>query len=918
MAQQYTLENGEVATVPATYTETKVKSTQVGVVGSGIITIIGEAEEGPDFTEEETLDDNSFAPDELAAVVTKYGSGNIVDAFRSIQAPSSDPAITGSVSAVKIVKTNASVPALGMINSPGFGVYAELNARRAGEPGNAIQYRTSNYVAEIAPATAAFALIPHYAASPVAFTVGVNGVQIPMSLAPRTGANSIIPDFSKNMDVTGTARLLPLNGLSNTITLTATAAEVVSISSTVAFSTTVAVGDVIVIPKATPDFAGVTNASGLLGTLNVNEGAYIVTTAASDGKSFSMTRINKPIGTPATASTTATPNVTYEDLLQFKPMIISNVGGTDRQALVGLSGTFNFVVAGSSITITSPAPFAALPAIGDYVRVIADIGSVMLKGFYRITAASASSITCTRTSDGAAGASGSNVVASPMTISTQIFKVEKPTIDGIGKTLEISGDISSISRKLDGSASTLSNTIINSVMEQKNTTVIMNKLTNVTETYNVGGDIALSIATTNASASVIINNTSATFTSSAGTFTVPFKTYKNLQALVDYINSQTGYAAALAKPAYAVLACDILDEGTFALSSGSLARKSLRLKFDASQWAATVGASTQALIDMTAVAGLPEPMSTFTFFSGGLKGGTLGTDVMAGIDACAKVVTNFVVPLFSRDATADVLDEVTDPTSTYEIDAINAYVNAHVIKMSKVKARKHRLAIGSKSDTYENQKTASATLNSFRFAMTFQDVKTFNSAGDIARFQPWMGAVIAAAMQAAAGYRGIVKKYANVSAVIKSDFDDNDMEMLEDALKSGLLILQKVTTGGYRWVSDQMSYVTDTNFVYNSLQAMYLADLMTLTLNANFDISIDGKSFSEMSAAGAYSLVEAQMEDFFRLHWIATSDDAPKGYKNLTIKLINGAMIIKVEVKADGLIYFIPVELVLSPVTQTA
>jgi hypothetical protein len=131
--------------------------------------------------------------------------------------------------------------------------------------------------------------------------------------------------------------------------------------------------------------------------------------------------------------------------------------------------------------------------------------------------------------------------------------------------------------------------------------------------------------------------------------------------------------------------------------------------------------------------------------------------------------------------------------------------------------------------------------------------------------------------------------------------------------------MERVPTGGFRWVSDQLTYSVDNNFVYNSLQAVYLADLITAILIDQFDRLVVGKSVAEISATAALSILESEMFNFLRLRWIAPSDDdAPNGYKNAVVKLNGGVMQISVEIKLAGLIYFVPIQLSVSEVQQTA
>jgi hypothetical protein len=186
--------------------------------------------------------------------------------------------------------------------------------------------------------------------------------------------------------------------------------------------------------------------------------------------------------------------------------------------------------------------------------------------------------------------------------------------------------------------------------------------------------------------------------------------------------------------------------------------------------------------------------------------------------------------------------------------------------------------------------------------------------------QPYMAAVVAAGMQSAAGYKGIVKKFANTAGtrVPFGDFDASNPGDTEDALTSGLLFTEKVPTGGYRWFSDQSTYTVDNNFVYNSLQAVYISDLIVLTLIERFDRLVVGKSVAEISAATALSILEAEMFNFKRLRWIASSDDAIKGYKNPSATITGPVLEISCEIKLAGLIYFVPISLTVSEVQQSA
>jgi hypothetical protein len=235
--------------------------------------------------------------------------------------------------------------------------------------------------------------------------------------------------------------------------------------------------------------------------------------------------------------------------------------------------------------------------------------------------------------------------------------------------------------------------------------------------------------------------------------------------------------------------------------------------------------------------------------------------------------------------------------------------------MSQIKAKKNRQGFASVIDTYANVKEMSGELSSYRMYLCFQNAKIGSTL-----YQPWMSAITAAGMQAAAGYKGIVKKFASVSGIsmTSGDFDTSLQGDREDALKAGLLFMEKVPTGGFRWVSDQSTYSADNNFVYNSMQAVYISDLIVLTLIDRFDRLVVGKSVADISAAAALSILDTEMFNFLRLKWIAQSDDATKGYKNATVKITGPVCEVSVEIKLAGLIYFVPISMTISQVEQTA
>lgn len=920
MAQSYTTNDGITLVDPGTYVSLQVINNQSGIANAGIVTLVGEADAGPDYTEEADLDANSFGPDQLASVQQKYGTGRIVDAFRAIVAAANDPQIVGSVSLIKIVKTNPSLAAFANLTRSGFGQYSKLTADQPGATGNLVQFGSTAAVAEVAPQTGSFSYVPHYLGSPVAFGLRNNGgtpnsYSIPELTSGPTFASDV-ESLANGVLAQGANEVDPLTSLTGTnIAASAVDASTLLITLSGAFTTVPAVGDTLVIPDAAT--FGATTASVLAGAGSANLGSYIITTVVPGVSTSTVTakRINAP-GVNPCVNVSATPiSAGALDIITYKPINIQNITGQDRTSLNPASGSYGYVVSGNSVVITPPAPFAAQPQVGDYLKIPAALGTLNA-GFYSVTASTSTTVTATRLSNGSPGTSGATVATTP-------FSILRRVIDGLGKATEVTGTLSPIAWNSSTlTAVTFGNSLLTSADEYENSFVVSYSSPTaglVSNTYLSGGSIGLSIGCSQASATAVVGPTGIAFKVGATTiFTATYQQFTTLTTLVSYINSQSTFSATLLTPKLGNSSPSALDEGTYGISS-SIAAQPGRIKEDAFNWFTNLSGDPFVAPTQPA-AGLPELIAPNQFLSGGTRAGSTSANFVGAIDACQGVITNFMVPLISANASVDIAEGDTDPTSTYTVDSINAYLSTHVNFMSAVLQRQNRVGIVSREGTFAAQQQASQTINNFRIGMAFQDVMVTNSAGLTQQYQSWMAAVIAAGMQAAAGYKGIVKKFANITGIIKPEGDFNPMNgsQVRSALQSGLMPLEKVTTGGFRWISDQMTYTVDNNFVYNSLQAVYIADLMALTLIQAFDNAVVGKSIAQISAAGALSFLDGQMFNFRRLNWIAPSIDAPKGYKNASVKLTGGVMLITVEAKLAGLIYFVPITFTVSQVQQSA
>jgi hypothetical protein len=832
MAQSYVTDAGTLV-IPGAYPSIKVQQGASGLSTTGVLFFVGEASAGPDFTLETELSDNAFGPDQLADVVAKYKSGNLVDAFRAAATPANDPDIVGAPNRFVLVKTNPSTKASLALPKIGGGTYASLYDKNYGQLGNLIYASVTTKTAEVKPTTGSFTYIP--AVGTVNATLRANGGDdLVLSLVANTTPTAFVSavDGLAGVSATGGVDRACIT-VSGTLALAA-ASNVVVVTRSVAWAVTPTVGDTLVIPAA----------SVLAGGADENVGAYVITAVS-----------------PTTVTATKLSDAA-------KPAAVPG-------------------------TITAPANVGAASIVST---------TDDLKAY------------------------------SPVAITLEGSTI----IDGVGKTLEINQlgtgtDLLNRTAFILGTTSAVtwisatgSPVLLTSSAEYAVNLNVARQVDSASETIGVGGQIALKLGYTGTSCAVVITPTTITLTpvgGSGSTLALAFKDFPTLADLASYINAQTGYKAAVGTTALGQMSPLGLDEGTFACGT-DFGNYSLRLKVDAVKFALAI-AENSGLIQLgnpiaPAASGLPDTMST-TYLSGGAKGGTTDAIFNSAMDELKTVSGNFVVPLFSRDAASDIADDLTESSSTYTIANVHLASRTHVTAMSTLKKRKNRQAFLSLRDSFENDKDAAANLANYRCSLTFQDQKV-QGANGIIQGQPWMGAALAAGMQAAGFYRAIFHKGINCSGVLQAaaDFKDKDEDQVEDALKAGLLVAKKSDDGGFQFVSDQTTYLKDNTPYFNSIQQVYVGDIIALTTAQRMEKAFVGQSIADVSAALALTALEGIMADFLRLKLIAVSDDAAKGFKNATIKISGNVMKVSVEVKLAGAIYFIPIEFLVTQVQQSA
>ena len=467
--------------------------------------------------------------------------------------------------------------------------------------------------------------------------------------------------------------------------------------------------------------------------------------------------------------------------------------------------------------------------------------------------------------------------------------------------------------------------LVSSSAEIKNQTTVTRTSTGTNEEFIAGGDIGLNVGYSGTTAVLSVSSAGVLATTIVGgsgaNLSINLSEHTTMSELADFINSQTGYTASAGSTASQLAPSSLDQVSTVGIAVTDPTLKSGKIKFDAFDYSRKANESSVVSFAEVAKVGIPAQFAAALakqFLAGGAKGATSAAGASSAIDELEKIKINFVVPLFSRDATADISDGFTDSASTYTIDAIHAATRSHILRMSTIKLRRFRNGFVALDDTFTASKNASRALASHRMSVSFQKSKGLNSQSQITTFGAWHTAAIAAGMTAAGLQRSITHKVANISGIVDpSGFSSGSQGDLDSALEAGLLIMEQ-ESGSFRFVSDQTSYSFDSNFFFNSGQAVYTADILSDDLANAIDKAFVGGSTADITAQSVVTFIQAKMNEYLRRRLISTSDDAVAGFKGLRVT-VNGTVIeVSVEIKLSTTIFFIPLNIEISQVTQSA
>lgn len=509
-----------------------------------------------------------------------------------------------------------------------------------------------------------------------------------------------------------------------------------------------------------------------------------------------------------------------------------------------------------------------------------------------------------------------------------------PHQEGFGRNFEL------VSGNLLGSGAgtvNISAGLVVAGSENKATITISNKRDLIDESSTVGGNIAIKIGRFGAGGvnpAVTITDTQILLINNAvNEHTLNLSDYNTISEVVAFINSSTGgnWSAAVGSTLFGQLPSSVLDRvSAVGAESSNSSMRPAQIKKDAQEVRDMFSllAAVELLPGANSYRGLPNAASE-TYLTGGALGATSTSEITNALAKFEKIRVNSVVPLFSRDATDDIADVLTDSNSNYTIDGIHQAVKTHLSLMSTTKRKSERQGYLSFKASYNDCKEKSQDLAAARIQLLIQDVRQIDGAGAIKWFQPWATACLLAGARAGSPVgTPMTFKYLNCSGIrhtgqpmstaeqdIVMDFDADTM--FDDAIQNGITFLEAPQSGGFRVVVDNTTYGKDGNWVFNRGNVQYAADVLAYDFRNQLENIYVGVK-NTVKATEIKSVCESILATYLAQGITISTPDAPNGFKQLVVNLNGNTINISLIVKLVEGIDFVLADITLQRAQSTA
>lgn len=394
-----------------------------------------------------------------------------------------------------------------------------------------------------------------------------------------------------------------------------------------------------------------------------------------------------------------------------------------------------------------------------------------------------------------------------------------------------------------------------------------------------------------------------------GSVNIPSTTLANytMKELVDYINSLTGYTAAVVTATQSAKKANELDIVT--ASDITSAVNLQRLQYEILD---LLNTSTRIEAFDTAIwSGVPDNQTVA--LTGGAQGASTNTTFSTGYATSLAEDYNFVLPCISTDASVDIADVdlgFTDAASTYTISSVLTAQGAHLALRGNTKNRKEAQGFGGyRVATKATAFSLISGLSDYNQQIAIQDCLFVDAQGNTRVGQPHIFAAKAAGIRCGTDVgEPLTHKYLRTSKVghvlnpttLLETGDFNSGLDGDTAIDNGVLYAER-KNNAYRIVVDNTTYGQDSSFIFNRGSVIEAAYFVNKTLRDVVEEVFVGNKTSNGLAESVKNVVRNKLRELNApdVAIITSSDDAPEGFREdtFTVTVSGNTVTVSVEYK---------------------
>lgn len=369
--------------------------------------------------------------------------------------------------------------------------------------------------------------------------------------------------------------------------------------------------------------------------------------------------------------------------------------------------------------------------------------------------------------------------------------------------------------------------------------------------------------------------------------------YATIQRLADRLNALSGFTANVITTAGSTYRVANLDYIT-----AQSVLTAYNFKGDLQAVLDKLNGSSAYVTATRAVGGLIGPANTAaTFLAGAIEGVATITQWQQAFTALAKRRVNIIVCLTE------------DP-------AVHALLLAHLIERAgKLRSEANGyVGIGTAAglgETKANIKAQIQAIASRHLCAISQQIERFDpDTGEATFYPPWMGAVIAAGMQAGSVIAEPLTRKQPTCTDIANDATWDVTEDVEEMIDAGLMMLEKVDGLGIRWIRSITTHLADDKLAFTEMSSNESINTSVYNLRLAIEPRI-GKRGLAKSAATIKGLASDELDRQVR-------DEIIFAWRALTVEQIGDVFPTSVEIAAVDPINFVPITVHLATSSSAA